>query len=296
MSTQLNIEKLLVNMSAIDRAKLLVADAHSGVETLGKKHLLSVSERNKLFTLARKQNHIYYINKVMLCLKITTLILVDLDRAFLLFGIVSDDLQRTIQSCYIKSCAEDVFWATIYDQLTEKYKDKMPIEEYEKKVDEESQSIYTNSDFSNGILKSFDYFEPPLREHSYFDISIGKVVGSPNKNIVDQFFQTVKSINTYRKRKYEFDLVQQEAVIDLLTETQHKDIAEYEEIINQFTSLQGLFSVLKIYTTLEVDVPPENHKAIDFIKATKNIESMVALTDEQKKECEEKVTSALIKN
>lgn len=293
MSIQLNMIKMIENMSAQDKAKILIGDAHTSAESQGKNHLLTSTEKDRLFDLARKQNQIHYLNIVINCYRAVCFILWDLDRAFLMYGIHADDLQRIIQSCFIKGTAEDILREVVYELLTEKYKGKEPIVDYEKKIDEEADLIFTNSGFNKGILGSFDYFDPPLREHSYFDPKIGTVFGLPNKYIIEKFMEVISSVITYRKRKYELDLVQQRAKIELLSERQQGEVKGYEDAISEFINLKGLFGAIKIYTKLNVNVPDNNIEAHDFIGMLGNIESKVKLSEDQKKECEKRVEDAL---
>lgn len=292
MPIQLNIGQMTKKMSVIDKAKLIVADAHLYSQTHGQKTLLTSYEQQKLYEDARKNNEGYYLNLVTDCLKIATLILIDLDRNFLIFTGMLLDLERTIQACFIKGNAEDILRKVIYDFVKEKYKDNQS-QDVEQKIDKEANKIFEESGFHKGILGNYDYFSPPLREHSYFDPSVGNVFGLPNKVIIQGFMRVIEALRKYKKTKKELEYIIGKARVNLLSEKQQTEVDYDEALVTDFINLKGMLSMLKIYLKLHVMILPEEKEANDFMTVLRDINKATDLTEAEINQCEERVESYL---
>lgn len=278
-------------MSIKDQARMIIADAHAWAESKGEKSLISYSDKQEIYQQARKKGHTRYLDQVISCFKELQYLLINLEISFYHFANMLVYLEAFIRMVYIKGTAEDAVRKIVYDLLEQKLNINTDerTKEDENKLDEEASNILKNNWFNDAILNKANYFDEPDILDSFFDCKTKPIRLSPNKELIDTFNKTLTLLKEYKKFKKQVDLLIQRIDINLLSVNQEKQIKDYEELVDDFISFKGLFSLMKLYIRLPIQPPDDNQLAKEFINNLNNIKTKTDLSEDEITECENEV-------
>jgi hypothetical protein len=292
----LNIKKLAKGMSLEDKAQLLFADHNKQAETAGVERILAPDEEQAIIDDARKLDQIDELNRLVGLFNFASLILLDIQTAYLNFGIALSKLEGFIMASAVRGKAGDIIHELIYELATAGYSEKEQDRgDIQKKIDTKAQELNEKYSTVNKFLELYDHFTPPAKAVSYFHSELKNKDIEPNKHLQHFFMQTIQMLKDFRRVVYQLDYIVKLAKIDFLGDADRKKLKEYEKQVAGFIKLEGLHSTVNIYkkwADKEI-MRTEGLYEPKFLDTIRDIEKSIQLTPEDKRLAEAQITNLI---
>jgi hypothetical protein len=296
MKKPLNIKTLARGMRVEDKAKLLFADRNKRAETSGKEGLLTPEEEKALIEDAQDLHQIRELNRLNRLYNVACMMFLDMQTACLNFRLAEGVLTRILVGMILVGEADDALGQAVYEIASKGYSEKQLDEkEIQEKVDKMASEL--RSRYKRGGLSNiFDYFEPSLREDSYFSIK-KQIESQPNKLLQKAFMRTLRDAKAYKKQVYQWQYIESKAGIDLLGDREKKIINRYTKDVDGFIKLDGHLRLIKMYAEF-TDKGLLKIKKLEeprFISAAKDLKSASRLTKKEKAKAESEIEDVIHK-
>jgi len=296
MKKPLNIKALAKGMRVEDKAKLLFADRNKRAETSGKEGLLTPEEEKALIEDAQDLHQIRKLNSLNRLYNIACMMFLDMQTACLNFRLAEGVLTRILTGMILVGEADDAMGQVIYEMASKGYSEKQLDEkEVQKKVDKKASGLRSRYK-RGGLSKIFDYFEPSLREDSYFSVN-KQIKSQPNKLLQKAFMRTLRDAKAYKKQVYQWKYIESKAGIDLLGDRERKIIDGYTKDVDDFIKLDGHLRLIKMYAEF-TDKGLLKIKKLEeprYISAVKDMEKACRLTKKEKTKAESEIEDVIHK-
>jgi len=220
----------------------------------------------------------------------------DMQTACLNFRLAEGVLTRILTGMILVGEADDAMGQVIYEMASKGYSEKQLDEkEVQKKVDKKASGLRSRYK-RGGLSKIFDYFEPSLREDSYFSVN-KQIKSQPNKLLQKAFMRTLRDAKAYKKQVYQWKYIESKAGIDLLGDRERKIIDGYTKDVDDFIKLDGHLRLIKMYAEF-TDKGLLKIKKLEeprYISAVKDMEKACRLTKKEKTKAESEIEDVIHK-
>lgn len=247
MVNTLNIKTLAKGMRVEDKAKLIFADRNKRAETSGKEGLLTPEEEKALIEDAQDLNQIKELNRLNTLYRLASFMYLDIQTACMQFQLSERLLTTVLTGLVLVGEANDALNAAVFELTTKGYDDKqLEDKEVQDAIDKKANDFRKNFK-RGGLSKNYDYFEPHLREGSYFSTDPGSETSQPNTLLQMAFMKTIRDAKGFKKQVFQWKYVESKAGFDLLGERERERIDGFIEEINQFINLEGPLCLVTLY-------------------------------------------------
>jgi len=319
MKKQLNIKALAKGMRVEDKAKLLFADRNKRAETSGHEGFLTPDEEKALIKDAQDLHQISELNRLNRLFNIASLLLLDIQTAYLHFVIAIGKVDMILTGITLTGSLRDATDHMIYDlavqgytskqlkekgvtksgskgQRGDKSRLKMEEEKFQKEIDQKARELRKKYGVGDKLVNVYDHFSPSLRAESYFSEKT-KTESEPNQPLQKFFMLAVKRVKDFRKQVYQGDYVVELARMELLSEKEKESLKGFNEEIDKFVSLKGIYRQVKLYEALADRGMIRTTKLSEprFLKTVKNMKKATQLTEGEKEKAEVEIDELLEK-
>jgi hypothetical protein len=274
----INIKTLAKGMRVEDKAKLLFADRDKRAETSGKEGLLTPDEEKAIIEDAQDLRQITELNRFNKLYNIASFLLLDIQTAFLNFELANERVLTVLTAMILVGEATDALGDTIYALATAGYsEEQLEDKTFQKEVDQKADD-FRKKYKSTDLTKIYDYFEPSLRETSYFSTK-AETLSQPNPLLQRAFMEAVKRVKQFRKQVYSSKYVESKAGMELLSERDRQTINGFTKEIDEFVNLESYLGLIKMYADFADKGMLRNEGLIEpkFIEAIKDMKKATRL-------------------
>lgn len=278
MNKNLNIKTLAKGMRVEDKAKLLFADRNKRAETSGKEGVLTPDEEKAIIEDAQDLRQIPELNRLNRLYNACTYLVLDIQTAFLNFQLANERVLTVLTAMILVGEASDSLGDTIYALATAGYsEEQLEDKKFQKEVDQKADE-YRKKYKSTDLTKIYDYFEPSLRESSYFSTKTEEL-SQPNKLLQRTFMETIRRVKQFRKQVYCSKYVETKAGIELLSERDRQTIDRFTKEVDEFVNLESYLGLIKMYADFADNGVLKNEGLIEpkFIDAIKDMKKATRL-------------------
>ncbi len=297
MKKQLNIKTLAKGMRVQDKAKLLFADRHKLAETSGRERLLSPDEEKALIEDAQDLHQISELNRLNRLFNIASFLLLDGQTAYLHFVIAIGKLDMLLTGITLTGSLGDVVDHMTYDLAVQGYTSKQLEEEkIQKEIDQKAIELRKKYGVGDKLVDVYDYFSPSLRAESYFSEKT-KTESEPSQPLQKFFMLAIKRVKDFRKQVCQGDYVVEKARMELLSDKEKESLKSFKKEMDKFVGLKGIYRQVKLYGAFADKelIRTTNLSEPRFLKAVKDMEKAVRLTDQEKDKAKAEIDELLEK-
>lgn len=293
----INIKTLAKGMRVEDKAKLLFADRNKRAETSGKEGLLTPDEEKAIIEDAQDLRQIAELNRLNRLYNTASCLLLDIQTAFLNFELANERVLTVLTAMILVGEATDALGDTIYALATAGYsEEQLEDEKIQKEVDQKANEFRKKYKCAD-LTKIYDYFEPSLRESSYFSTKTEEL-SQPNPLLQRAFMETVKRVKQFRKQVYSSKYVESKAGIELLSERDRKIIDGFIKEIDEFVNLESYLGLIKMYADFADKSMLKTEGLIEpkFIEAIKDMKKATRLGKKGRAKAEAEIEDVIYKH
>lgn len=293
----INIKTLAKGMRVEDKAKLLFTDRNKRAETSGKEGLLTPDEERVIIEDAQNLHQIAELNRLNKLYNTASCLLLDIQTAFLNFELANERVLTVLTAMILVGEATDALGDTIYALATAGYsEEQLEDETFQKEVDQKANE-FRKKYKSTDLTKIYDYFEPSLRESSYFSTKTEEL-SQPNPLLQRAFMETVKRVKQFRKQVYSSKYVESKAGMELLSERDRKIIEGFIKEIDEFVNLESYLGLIKMYADFADKgmLKIEGLSEPKFIEAIKDMKRATRLGKKGRAMAEAEIEDVIYKN
>lgn len=213
------------------------------------------------------------------------------------FKIADGRLLTVLTGMIVAGENRDALNWVIYDLASGDFKDeKLDEKMFQRKVDKKAKRLRKKY-MTKGLSEIYDYFEPSLRESSYFSTN-GEEFSQPNPLLQKAFMQTVREVKRFNKQIYMRDYIESKAGMKLMSEKDIEKIDSFAKEINEFVGLEGHLALLGMYAEFADKgmLRSDNLSEPGFLKSIKDMRKATRITKKVKEKAEKEIEDALHKH
>lgn len=288
MKKQLNIKGLAKGMRVEDKAMLIFADRNKRGETSGREGLLTPDEEKALIEDAQDLHQINELNRLNRLYNFSVFMMLDIQTAYLNFRLAEGRLLTILTAMILVGEGSDAFNWAIYDLASQGYKDgELEDKKLQEEIDKKAKELRKKYKATDGLSKIYDYFEPSLRDSGYFSTG-DDVMSQPNPLLQQALMQVVAEIKAFNKQIYQREYVEVKAGMGLMSERDKTKIDSYSNEINEFTSLEGCWGLIRMYPEFADKrlIRTEDLAEPKFLETVKDMGKATKLSEKEKEKAQ----------
>lgn len=284
-------------MRVEDKARLIFADRNKRGDTNGREGLLTPDEEKALIEDAQELRQISELNRLNRLYNISVFMMLDIQTAYLNFRLAEGRLLTILTAMILVGEGSDAFNWVIYDFVTQGYKNgQLEDEKIQEEIDKKTRELRKKYKTTDGLSKIYDYFEPSLRDSSYFSTD-DDVMSQPNPLLQKALMQVVREIKAFNKQLYQREYVEAKAGMEFTSEKDKTKIDIFTNEMNELTNLEGCWGLIRMYAEFADKrlIRTKNLAEPKFLKTVKDMEKATRLTEKEKVTAQEEVDNIALR-
>lgn len=283
----LNIKKMIKDMSFHDKAKMLFADYKLQYDTDNKERVLTPEEENDIVKNCREKNEIAELNKLIDLYNMIGFVAIDINTAILNLRVVVGHVNMLVLAMMLSRWANEDLEKMVYLIRSKKGKEfkELATEIAKNKRGIFQASLYAFFDPSDEEPESNN----PKEQQDFFEKR------EPNLSIQKVLCRAVSALKHLKKTVYIIDYICKKGGIDFVCKRHQEILDEAKKEMEEFESLDGFLRIVNVYSRIHKDglMRQENLTEPVFLKLLIDPKAILALTEQDKRAQEQELDAVI---